>query len=105
MRIVKLYIWKFDAITSTPYAVLPLSATWFAACTAGILGDFHRAISYLKWYKIVCMSNLACAFSWMKSFNMFSVFFAIWSSQTFPAVWIYNLTIFMFMYVNVDLKL
>ena len=40
----------------------------------GHLGYFHRAISQLKWYKIVCMRYLACTFSQMKSINMFSMF-------------------------------
>ena len=50
----------------------------------GHLGHFHRAISHLKWYETGCMRYLACTFSQMKSINMFSMFFAIWSSQTFP---------------------
>ena len=40
----------------------------------GHLGDFHRAISHSKWYKIVCVRYLACKFSQMKSINMFSMF-------------------------------
>ena len=75
----------------------------------GHLGHFHRAISHLKWYKIVCMRYLACTFSQMKSINTFSMCLQsgvprhfVWR---FIAVWIYNLTVFMFMYVNVDLKL
>ena len=55
---------RFYTITSTPYAVLPLFATRFAACTGGHLGHFHRAISHLKWYKIVCMRYLACTLRW-----------------------------------------
>ena len=75
----------------------------------GHLGHFHRAISHLKWYKIVCMGYLACTFSQMKSINMFSMFLQsgvprhfLWR---FIAVWTYNLTVFMFMNVNVDPKL
>ena len=75
----------------------------------GHLGHFHIAISHLKSYKIVCMRYLASECSQMKSINMFSMFFQsgvprhfLWR---FIAVWIYNLTIFMFLYVNVDLKL
>ena len=75
----------------------------------GHLGHFRRAISHLKWYKIACMRYLACIFSQMKSINTFSIFLQsgvprhlLWR---FIAVWIYNLTVFMFMYVNVDLKL
>ena len=75
----------------------------------GHLGNFHRAISHLRWYKIVCIRYLACTFSQMKSINMFSMFLQsgvprhyLWR---FIAVWIYNLTVFMFMYVDVDLKL
>ena len=75
----------------------------------GHLGHFHRAISHLRWYKIVCKRYLVCTFSQMKSINIFSMF---WQSGVprhflwkFIAVWIYNLTVFMFMYVNVDLKL
>ena len=75
----------------------------------GHLGHFHRAISHSKWHKIVCMRYLACTFSQMKSINMFSMFFKSGVPRHFPwrfiAVWIYNLTVFMFMYVNVDLKL
>ena len=41
----------------------------------GHLRHFHRAISYLKWHKIVRMRCLACTFSQMKSVNMFSMFF------------------------------
>ena len=74
----------------------------------GHLGHFYRAISHLKWYKIVCMRYLACTFSQMKSINMFSMFLQsgvprhfLWK---FIGVWIYNLTVFMFMHVNVDLK-
>ena len=40
----------------------------------GHLGHFHRAISHLKWYKIVCMRYLACIFSQMKSLICFSSF-------------------------------
>ena len=75
----------------------------------GHLGHFHRAISHLKWYKIVPIRYLACTFSQMKSINMFSTFLQygvhrhfLWR---FITVWIYNLKVFMFMYVNVDLKL
>ena len=50
----------------------------------GHLGHFHRATSLLKWYEIVCMRYLACTFSQMKSINIFSMFFAIWISRTFP---------------------
>ena len=41
----------------------------------GHLGNFHRAISQLKLYKIVCMRYLACIFNQRKSINTFSVFF------------------------------
>ena len=75
----------------------------------GHFGHFQRAISHLKWHKIVYMRYLACTFSRMKCINMFSMFLQsgvprhfVWR---FIAVWIYNLTVFMFMYVNVDLKL
>ena len=75
----------------------------------GHLGHFHRATSHLKWYKIVCMRYLTCTFSQMKSINMVAMFLQsgvprhfLWRSI---AVWIYNLTVFMFMYINVDLKL
>ena len=40
----------------------------------GHLGHFHRAISHLKWCKIVCMRYLACTLSQMKSINIFSMF-------------------------------
>ena len=43
------------------------------------------------------MEYLACAFSRMKFDNMFSMFFNV----EFP----FKLTVFMFMYVNVDFKL
>ena len=38
------------------------------------LGHFHRAISHIKWHKIVCMRYLACTFSQMKSTDMFSMY-------------------------------
>ena len=38
------------------------------------LGHFHRAISHLKWHKIVYMRYLACTFSQMKSTDMFSMY-------------------------------
>ena len=38
------------------------------------LGHFHRAISHLKWHKIVCMRYLVCTFSQMKSTDMFSMY-------------------------------
>ena len=38
------------------------------------LGHFHRAISHLKWHKIVCMRYLACTFSQMKSTDIFSMY-------------------------------
>ena len=41
----------------------------------GHLGHFHRAISHLKWYEIVCIRYLACTFSQMKYINKFSTFF------------------------------
>ena len=72
------------------------------------LGYFYRAISHLKWRKIVCMGCVACAFIQMKSINMFFMFFHSGVPKHFRwrfiAVWIYNLTVFMYMYVN-DLKL
>ena len=40
----------------------------------GHLGYFRRAISHLKWYKIVCVRYLACTFSQMESINMFARF-------------------------------
>ena len=39
----------------------------------GHLGHFNRAIYHLKWYKWVFVRYLACAFSQMKSINMFSM--------------------------------
>ena len=48
------------------------------------LGHIHRAISHLKWCKIVRIRYLARTFIQMKSSNTFFMFFAIWSSQTFP---------------------
>ena len=75
----------------------------------GHLGHFDRVISHLMCYKIVCTRYLACTFSQMKSINMFSMVLQsgvprhfLWR---FIAVWICNLTVFMFMHVNVDLKL
>ena len=38
------------------------------------LGHFQRAISHLKWHKIVCTRYLACTFSQMKSTDMFSMY-------------------------------
>ena len=38
------------------------------------LVHFHRAISHLKWHKVVCMGYLACTFSQMKSTDMFSMY-------------------------------
>ena len=38
------------------------------------LGHIQRAISHLKWHKIVCMRYLACTFSQMKSTDMFSMY-------------------------------
>ena len=38
------------------------------------LGHFQRAISHLKWHKIVRMRYLACTFSQMKSTDMFSIY-------------------------------
>ena len=32
----------------------------------GYLGHFHRAISQLNWYKIICIGDLACTLSQMK---------------------------------------
>ena len=40
----------------------------------GHLGHFHRAISHLKWYKMVCMRYLACISNQTKSINMLSMF-------------------------------
>ena len=64
------------------------------------LGHFQRAISHLKWHKIVCMRYLACAFSQMKSTDMFSMYLQsgvprhfIW---WFIAGWTKNFTVFMF---------
>ena len=52
------------------------------------------------------MGYLACTFSQMKSINMFSVFLQSGVTRhflwRFIVVWIYNLTVFMFMYVSVE---
>ena len=76
----------------------------------GHLGHCYRALSHLKWYKIVCMRYLACTFSQMKSItgNMFSMYLQSGVPRYF--FWRFiavtqNLTVFMFMYVNVDPKL
>ena len=73
------------------------------------LGHFHRAISHLKSYGIVCRVYLACTFSQMKSINTFSMFLQSGVPRhflgIFIAFWTYNLTGFMFMYVNVDFTL
>ena len=83
----------------------------FVSAQCQIAHNYHRAISLkLKWYKIVCMRYLACTFSQMKSINMFSMFLLSWVPRhflwRFISLWtyihIYNLTVFMFMYVNVD---
>ena len=67
----------------------------------GHLGHFHRAISHLNWYKMVCIRYLACTFSQMKSNNMFSMFLQSGVPRHFLwrliAVWIYTLTVFMLM--------
>ena len=61
-------------ILSTPYAVLPLFATRFSACTGGIWVSF--IVPYLlNWYKRVCMGDLACTFIWIKFTNMFPQYF------------------------------
>ena len=76
-------------------------------CTCwGHLGLFHRAIAHLKWYQMVWMGDLAGKFSAIKSTNMFSMHlqlgvprYIIWR---FIVVLTWNLTVFMFVYVNVD---
>ena len=50
------------------------------------LGHFQKAISHLKWHKIVCMRYLACAFSQMKSTDMFSMYLQSGVIQTFHMV-------------------
>ena len=54
--------------------MLPLFATRFDTSSGGHLGHFHRAISHLNWYEIVCMGDVICISSQMKSRNMFSVY-------------------------------
>ena len=70
-------------ITSTPCCVATVCHQ-VRCMYCGNLGHFHRAISHLKWYKIVWIRYLACTFSQMNPVKMFSMFFAIWSSQIFP---------------------
>ena len=48
----------------------------------GHLGHFHRAVSHLKWYKIVCMIYFICIFSQMTSIDMFP---RIWNLE-FPDI-------------------
>ena len=68
-----------------------------------------QGTAHLKWYKIVCMRYLACTFIQMKSIDMFSTFLQsgvpIHFLWRFTAFWTYNLTVFMFMYGNIDPKL
>ena len=61
-----------EVIMSTPFAVLPLFATRFAACIGGIWINFIEPY-HLKWYMIVCMRYLACTFSQMKYIYMMSM--------------------------------
>ena len=72
----------------------------------GAFGYFHKALSHLTWHKIVCIRYLACTFSQIKSINMFSMFLQsgfprhfLWR---FIVVWTWNLTVFMFMYINAE---
>ena len=75
----------------------------------GHLGHIYRAISHLKWCKIVWIRYLARTFIQMKSSNTFFMFLQSEVPRhfrwRFNAVWIYTFTVFMFMYINVDLKL
>ena len=61
-----------EVIMSTPFAVLPLFATRFAACIGGIRINFIEPY-HLKWYMIVCMRYLAWTFSQMKYIYMMSM--------------------------------
>ena len=65
---------EYETITSTPY----IATVCRQVCCMywGHLGHFHRAISHLTWYKIVCMRYLACTFNQMKSINMLSSLFS-----------------------------
>ena len=90
----------------TPYYVNPICcvATVFHQVRCmywGHLGHFHRAISHFLWYQIVCMRCLVCMFCHMKSINMFSMFL----QSGVPRHFLWRCHVFMFMYVNVDLKL
>ena len=61
-------------ITSTPYMVLPLFATRFAAYAGGIRVSFMHTRLFLIWYKMFCMRDISYRLAWMKFINMLSVF-------------------------------
>ena len=66
---------KFEGqITLTPYMVLPLFATRFAAYAGGHPSLFRTATSLLIWYKMFCMRDISYRLIWMKFINMFSVY-------------------------------
>ena len=67
------------------------------------LGIFHGATSRLNWYKIVCVFDIACTLSRMKSMNTFCMCFQSEIPRHFLwrciAVLIKNLTVFMLVYI------
>ena len=75
----------------------------------GHLSVFHRAISHLNWYKMVCMEDLTRTFSRNKSTYMFYMYLQSGVPGHFLgryiAILTKNLTVFVFMYVSVDPKL
>ena len=52
----------------------------------GAFVSFHRAISHLKWYKIICTRCLAYTFSQMKSINRAKNIYGVWVISTTSTV-------------------
>ena len=73
------------SIMLTPYMVLPLFATRFAAYAGGILVSFIQPC-LLIWYKMFCMRDISYRLIWMKCINMHSVY----AQSGTQAFWLMN---------------
>ena len=71
-RVCAIWSWTFNYVN--PVCCVATVCHQVRCMYWGHLGHFHRAISHLKWYKIVCVRCLACTFSQMESINMFARF-------------------------------
>ena len=65
-------------IHNTPNPICDVATVCHQVCCGGLLSLFHKGMSLLNWYKMVCMGGLSYAFIQTKPKNIFFMYLQSW---------------------------